>query len=968
MTPFLKQVADHYRQHKSFADLVFIFPNRRSLSFFRKYVSVPEADVPMLEPRMYTINDFFCTLGGRSTSDRISLLLSLYDCYSRLNPHAESLDDFIYWGDVILGDFDDTDKYLIDAKSLFSNISDLKGMKDDFSYLSEEQAKAIKRLASHFSSEHWIPGGDKDVKKNFLMIWNLLLPLYSDFRRKLSDEGTAYEGMIYRDLAERMRESSAKDVLKECFQPEDRFVFIGLNALNECEKAILGKMRDAGLAEFCWDYPGQMIKTRGNAATHFMERNLQDFKNAFDIEGAEGKPAIHVISVPSATGQAKLLPGMIQSVPENERELDFAVVLPDETMLMPVLNSIPAGTESINITMGYPLASSEFYAFMREVLSMQSHLRNKGGKWYFYHRQVHTLFSSGILKAIMGDADNETVANVRKGAKYYIPAEDLAATPLFRQIFTPVVTDLSSNSPEQIRALEDYLLGLTTTIASALPEEDALQIEYARKYFSSINRLRERELPVLPKTWIHLAEQICAGQTVSFDGDPLGGLQIMGPLETRALDFRHLVILNTNENVFPRRSFSSSFIPPELRSAFNLPTYEYQESVWAYYFYRLIARASNVWLVYDSRTEGLRTGEESRYIKQLEYLYPELCSLDWNIAKAKASRMEAEGDIPKTDEDIKEVEKAFLSASSIQKYISCPASFYYYVVKKLRADDEITETLDASTLGTVCHDTLQALYTSEEQMSADIDYDKRKYDWEETSHLEVITADYLKGWLKRKDEIRNKIFSLIRYQIHSIEVSGRNLIDADIALQFVLKVIQRDIELIERHGPLKIHGLEKKYLGEKICGQSFMGFIDRLDSFRDGTIRIVDYKTGRDNPEVLATDDPTKFTEKLFSPKYDDSHDKKAALQFFIYDKFVRQDKSYAEHMIFNSMYAMGHIFSEGIEISPESPDLSKAIEEKLQTVLDEIKNPEIPFRRTTDEKSCKWCDFKALCGKTIKE
>lgn len=969
MKPFLKQVADHYRDGGCLSDKVFIFPNRRSLSFFRKYAgTVPEGGIPVLEPRLFTINDFFCMLAGHNTADRITLLTYLYDCYKSLNPKAESLDDFIYWGDVILGDFDDTDKYLVDAAGLFRNISELKDMKDDFSYLEKGQEEAIRKLAGHFTSEHWKPSGEKDIKSSFLAIWNLLLPLYTNFHKSLSDKNMAYEGMIYRELAEKMKESSAADVLEEVFSPDESFVFVGLNALNECEKAILRKLHDAGLAEFCWDYPGEMIRTKGNAASHFMEANIREFGNAFVVDGPDDIPSIHIVSVPSATGQAKLLGNMTAQVDKAERGLDFAVILPDETMLMPVLNSIPEGVDSVNITMGYPLSSSEFCTFMREVMSMQAHLRNKNGKWYFYHRQVHSLFSSGILKAVMGEEEYSTIADVRKGAKYYIPVEDLATTPLFKSIFKAVATDPAVSSRDQIQALEDYILELTEKIAPLLPGEDSLQLEYARKYHSCINSLKEKNLAVLPKTWMHLVEQICAGETVSFEGDPLGGLQIMGPLETRALDFKHLVILNTNENVFPRRSFSSSFIPPELRAAFNLPTYEYQESVWAYYFYRLIARATNVWLVYDSRTEGLKNGEESRYIKQLCYLYRDKCRIDRVTAKAPASKVVREEDISKTEEDIVEVRKSILSASSIQKYISCPASFYYHVVKHLSAENEITDTLDASMLGTVCHDTLQALYTGEEAMRSDIDYDKRTADWSKTPHLEEISAAYLENWSGRKEEIMEKILSLIRYQIHSIEVGGRNLIDAEVALQFVLKVISRDIGLIRRHGPLKILGLEKKYIGKDVCGHKFMGYIDRLDSFSDGTVRIVDYKTGKDKPEVLCPEDPVSFAEKIFSPKFEDSHEKKAALQFFIYDHFIKNDPEFKGLTRFNSMYAMGRIFSEDVKCTVESPDFSQAIEDGLRRTLDEICDIEVPWRRTSDTRTCKWCDFKSLCGKIIKD
>lgn len=976
MKAFLEQVTGHYFESSFSEDFVFIFPNRRSLVFFRKYFenAVRDAasmtDSSILEPRMLTVNDFFSRTTGKTTMDKVSLLVSLHECYGRLDGGKESLDDFIYWGDVILSDFDDVDKYLVNAEALYANISDFKSMKDDFSYLSEGQKAAIDRLASHFNAPEI-----GEVKRNFLTIWEMMLPLYRDFRNRLSSKGAAYEGMIYRELADRLREESVSDILGPVFGAGTRYVFVGLNALNECERKVMDRMRDAGLAEFCWDFSGDMITDPKNVSSHFMSENIARYPNAFrpDPDGLD-KPRVHVMNVPSATGQAKLLPEILAGVPAEQRGLDFAVVLPDESMLMTLLNSIPAGEDipgsvgSINVTMGYPLSSSEFCTFMRDVLALQMHIRYKDGKCFFYHRQVSALLSSGILKQVMGEDEENAAAAIKGNAKYYIPREDFGEGPIFSLIFSPVVKEMTVPDEEQIRALAGYQLDVIAAVASRLGEGSELQLECARKYYRAINVLRDKGLKIIPRTWGHLVAQTMNSISVPFEGEPLSGLQVMGPLETRALDFKRLVIMNASEGVFPRRSVSSSFIPPEMRTAFGLPTYEYQDAVWAYYFYRMISRAEEVWMVYDSRTEGLRSGEESRFIKQLRYLYPDKCVFDECVAKAGVSNPVSDDAIPKTDEDIARIRKCLLSASSVQKYISCPASFYYYAVKGLRTDSEVHETLDPGMLGNVCHDTLQALYSGEEAMKRDDSFDKRdrKNNWENSPHIDVVTKEYLEGWQKREDEIREKVLSVIRSQIHGIEVTGRNLVSADIAVSYIMQVIDQDIRLIGLHGPMRILGLEKSYSPVDICGHGFTGFIDRLDSFSDGMVRIVDYKTGSDNPAVLAVDDPARLADRLFKPS--EMHQVKAAFQFYVYDRFVLSDDSLKGRKIYNSMYALSDIFAGKVGLNPMSEEFMTAVDGKLKSLIAEMEDPEVPFARRGDNKLCRYCDYRLLCGKTTEK
>ncbi len=988
MTPFLRQVADHYHKEGDIRRNCFIFPNRRSMIFFRRYlceIVAQDGSVPVVAPQMLTINDFFFKAAGARATDRVRLLLDLYDCYKELNPKAESLDEFIFWGDVILGDFNDVDKYLVDPVQLFRNISDYKEIQDDYAYLSPAQKEAVNAFIRHFRDDSGrltvnLDTDDPDVKGRFLQIWNIILPLYERFRASLDASSRAYEGMVYRKLAELLRVQTAEDVFGAIFPDVARFVFVGLNALNECEKTVLRKLRDASVAEFCWDWSGDMILDPQNRASFFMSDNVKEFPQAFrpDPEGLV-HPAINVVSVPSAVGQAKRLPDIVRQIADMQTEgvlskvgtfcdggTDCAVVLPDENLLKPVLNSIPEEITDINVTMGLPMKSSLIYVLMSDLASVQLNVTDRKGQRFFYHQPVWNVFSSEIFRRSADEATLETVSRIRKEARYYISQNDLAATPLLEVLFRPVLDDVRSRSKEQIYAFAGYQMSVLKALAPGLARDGAmaLELEYAKEYYRSLNMIRQIGLEVLPQTYIRLLGQILGAVSVPFRGEPLKGLQIMGPLETRALDFRNLIIMSSNEGVFPRRNVSSSFIPPELRKGFGLPTYEYQDAVWAYYFYRMISRAENVWMLVDSRSEGLKSGEESRYIKQLEYHFgvplKRFVVRQGNMAPVMVP------EIIKTDEDVARIKDTVLSATTLQNYLACPARFYFATVKGLSAEEEVAESLDYGMFGTVFHDTMRALYTSPSAMAEDFRFDHEGVNERGlTDRLDSVSRDYISQWLKREKDIKNKVKSLIISQLNAMEVTGRNLVIADVIVRYVMKTLQRDLELLEAEGvdSFKILGREIKVNGE-FHGQKLKGFIDRLDSFRPDQARVVDYKTGKvlDDDEKIHDGNAEAIAEKIFARDVKDRP--KIALQFFIYDMLLESHPQVQGRAIYNCIYSVSGLFKEPPLTVPCNEVFFNAVSERLEKLLDEMHNTEVPFRRTEDEKVCQYCDFKTICGK----
>lgn len=939
MTGFLRQVArQYYTGGHDLSRLCFVFPSKRAILFFRKYLKeeVTRDGRTSMAPACCTMNDFFYRITGGHKADRILQLLRLYECYCRLVKTPEPLDEFLYWGDVMLSDFNDVDKYLADPDRLWKNVDEFKGMQD-LSFLDEDQRRAILGFLGHFDREG-------EIKRDFLRIWNILLPLYKDFNASLAAEDLSYEGMIYRSLAESLDRESVTDILDRHFEPGTLFVFAGLNALNECEKKLLRKMKNAGRAQFCWDWFSPEIKDRENMASFFMAGNVELFGQDLNTGDWSGRrPEIDILSVPSSVGQAKQLPEILRRL-GGPHDLRTAVILPDEGLLVPLINSIPADIDKINVTMGYPMKGSEWLGLLSMTAALQLGIRETPDGPAFYHRLVRGLFSNGVFRSVISAEETETVEKLKSAGKIYIPASDFSSGDILRAIFRKAEDKAS------------YLRDIILRIAHAIREdkEHTMELEFAMHSYKAVTRLGELNPPVSDKAWWKLLLQLLSRDTVPFEGEPLEGMQVMGPLETRALDFDNLVILSCNEGMFPRKTVAASFIPPELRKGFGLPTYEYQDSIWAYYFYRLIQRARKVWLVFDSRTEGIRQGEESRYIKQLSLIYG--FKLNRHVVSSPAKGLNVPGSIPKTQEDIAVMAAPgfHLSASAMRQYLNCPAAFYYSSIKGLKQPDELEESLDAGMLGKVLHTVMHALYSSNPSEKEE----------ERLKPLAQVSASYLQAMLKDSEGLNGQVRMRILQKLGGVpEVTGRNLVYEDIICRYVRKILECDLGLLKDRGlpSFKILGLEE-YGETEIGGFRFIGYIDRLDCFEPGTIRVVDYKTGRvEDIEMEITDESApKVIADLFGK--DNKKRPGIALQLYIYDRFM--EGGTGGRTVLNSIYQTQRLFTEGVREAATSRVFLEGTEPRLLEKLEELRNPEVSWQRCSDEKTCEYCNFKNICGR----
>lgn len=1028
LNPFLRQVAAHYLQQAqapgagrvALDELCFILPNRRSVLFLQSYFK-QLSDKPLLAPMMVTINDFLYKVAGESPTDRVTLLLTLYDCYRPLRKEAEPLDEFIFWGDVLLGDFSDIDKYYCNPKGIFTNISEFKEMDAGLEALNERQKTAIRRFMANFNPDAGKgPGRKHDARHPFRQIWDILYPLYVNFNKALDEKGYSYEGRVYRRARDRFAGSgslpeSPVDVLNKLFPRQKKFVFTGLNMLTECEHFILKQMgKRRGLAEFCWDYPGDWIADAYNRSS-FMRQNIEDFPQAFPLQVLKGHPHINVLPIASATGQTRQIPAILtqcgllppaggpaSAVPAPSagtssvplRPESCALVLPDEGLLMSVLNAIPTDIESINVTMGFPMGQSEFHSFLGQLTALQLNVRSysdplspdgrAGGDpvLRFYHKPVWGIFASPIFKLFYETepALEAKVKAIKNSAAYYIPRDAFAGSEVLEKIFRPVLnppalagTPLSAGGqtapdPEQIRLFAQYLKDIILYVGPVMSRHEPLNFEtgFAKAAYAAINQLAAKPLPIRPATFVRLVDRIVSGLSIPFEGEPLKGLQVMGPLESRCLDFEHLIIFSCNEGVFPRKSVSSSFIPVELRRGFGLPTYDHQDAMWAYYFYRMIARAREVWLLYDNRTEGLKRGEESRFIKQLRY-HLRADMTDWTevlpVDNAEpAGRTDAdahEEEEAKTPDVMEKMADVVLSATSVETYATCPMKFYFQYILKLSAPAEVAEYLDNGMLGTVFHHTMEALYTGEDRMRPDAANDNK------TGPVRSrITADYIRKWLCREDAIRAKVNALIRRELKVARVQGRNIVMAGVITRYVLSTLEADLAYLRQNGADHFNILDLEYQFNMVyLGSRFNGKIDRIDSLDNGKVRVIDYKTGSDEPACLG------LTEDQADKPFAD-YKFKAAIQFHLYDEAVIRAKEglgfpSSREGLLNAMYVPFRISADAV---PQDYEVKRSfaarMEEKIETLLRELKDEKTPFRKTEDAASCGFCDFKSICGR----
>jgi len=907
--PFLLQVARTYieKEGDRLQEYCFVFPNRRSSLFFRRYL-LQEMSRPMFCPALTTISDLFVSLSELRLADDIVLLYQLFLSYRSCVPgFDETFDDFIRWGDVLKGDFDDIDKYMADAAGLFENLSDLKKLEDGtFSYLNASQKEAIERF--------W--GAVRKGKPNsdsFLGVWGCLRNVYEDYRKRLAEQGFGYEGMICRQVAEGI--NSADIGWK-------RIVFIGLNALSTCESVLMDALKKDGKADFYWDYCGDLLKDSENRASLFMEENLRRYPSLYPLaQETSSLPEVSVIGVPSAVGQAKCLPLILSGLDrESLSELSTCVVLPDPSLLHPVLTSVPDDIRTINVTMGYPLKESGVSFFMAEVAALQTGIRLKGGRNTFYHVPVMDILNNPFVRKTSGEAAAVIRKEMLEGHLLYVTAELFSGDELLETIFNPDIGD----NPAQ------YLSRVLEKIRAVAGDLDR---EYIYHYLTNIRKLDSLHLELKLSTWFSVLDRLVRTISVPLSGEPLSGLQIMGPLETRAIDFKYLIILSMNEGIFPSRGVKDSMIPYNLRRGFGLPTYEVQDAIGAYHFYRSIARAEKVFFLYDTRTQSAGGAEVSRYIKQLKYHHRlNIRSMTASYPMSESSVSDSVPPVVKSREMISILSEVNYSATSLISYLTCPIQFYYAQVCGFREDKQLEDSIDAGTFGSVFHKVMELLHKPFEG--------------------KVIDAAGVQQMRHRTQEAISSAFEDV---IGVTEIKGRNLIVAELMDRYAGRVLDTDVVNL----PIRYLKSEKRVMKSVTTPSgvtlNVKGTIDRFDRAA-GVFRIIDYKTGgRIHVDFESVEELFKGGEKF----------PKTAFQLLFYLFLLREngDVTSQDAVRMEVVHTAALFRGDKCQMAVSEDDYQ---EFRIRTLglLDEIMDQEMPFTASASDKNCTYCQFRILCNR----
>lgn len=957
MESFLKLVAADLYKHTegNLAHTAVVFPNKRAGLFFNEYLA-QESDSPIWSPAYVSISELFRSLSPWEVGDPVKLVCELYKIFRRETQSTETLDDFYFWGEMLISDFDDADKNRVDTDKLFSNLQDLRNIMDDYTFIDDEQEEAIRQFFQNFSIERRTA-----LKERFISLWDVLGNIYKGFRESLASQNIAYEGMMYRHVIEHLNVDKL---------PYEKYVFVGFNVLNKVEHTLFTQLKDAGKAVFYWDYDEFYMKENRQAVTHeageFIRRNLRDFPSPLSGELFKNlsKPKeVHYIASSTENAQARYLPQWIRNnltTPEKET----AVVLCNEALLQPVLHSLPAEVKHVNITMGFPLSQTPVYSFLIALLELHTHGFNfKSGRYTF--QSVVTLLKHPYTRQLTGQAELLEKELTRNNRFYPLPGE-LGKDEFLTRLFTP----LSGNLNLCIRLSEtlQQVAGIYQANTSGTEDTDAFNQLYREslfKAYTTINRFRtlieEDELTVQSETFRRLLVKVLSATNIPFHGEPAIGMQVMGVLETRNLDFRHLVLLSVNEGQLPKSGGDSSFIPYNLRKAFGMTTIEHKIAVYAYYFYRLLQRAERITLIYNTSSDGLNRGEWSRFMLQflIEWPHPitrQFLEAGQSPQGTSSITVEKTPDVMRQMQslfDVRANPKAKFSPSALNYYLDCPLKFYYRYVAGLSAPDEVSAEIDSATFGSIFHYAAEHIYK------------------DLTTHGKVINKEALETLLRNEVKLQDYVDTAFKKLFFNVpqnekpEYNGVQLINSAVIARYLKQLLQNDLRYapftfiaseMEVDEPIDIQtpkGVIKSRIG---------GIIDRMDS-KDGTLRIVDYKTGGDA-------DTPPHVESLFIP---DKKRSNYVFQTFLYAAIMcrKQPTMKIAPALLYIHRAATETYSPVIQMGePRKPkeaveDFSKyekEYRERLQGLLEEIFNPEKSFTQTEIIEKCTYCDFKALC------
>ncbi len=937
-------VLDRYAENTD--EVTLVFPNRRAGLFFQKYLAA-RITKPIWSPKIMSIEDFVKGLSSLKSADKLELVFELYQVFIKLNKSKEAFDKFYYWGNILLHDFDELDKFLADPELLFKNLVHVKNLENNLEYLQEDQKKLI--------MEFWKNFGEKlsSQQKGFLGIWDNLFDTYRQFKIQISNKGIAYDGMIYREVVESLENGQLK-------VESGKVIFAGFNALSKSEETIISWFVKEGKGEVYWDADDYYLKdTKQEAGRYLREMKYgnsilrQSFRESYgnNFNGSDKK--IEVISVASDVGQAQAASEILKSGHIHLDE-NTAVVMPNNELLFPLLHALPQEVEKLNITMGYPLSSSTVYGLLDALINLQLKAERKH---VFYFRAVLTILNHPLLARNKDQHIDKLVRDIIQQNTIWIPREKLELEhDLLRLIFGKSVDNISA-----------YLMELIMFLAGQ--NEDDVEREFLTHFYKLISKLHEfirnNNLQISIAAYQKLFRQLVQGERLPFEGEPLLGLQVMGLLETRNLDFEHIIVLSMNEDLIPPSAKNTSFIPYSIRKVFELPVVDHQDAMYSYIFYRMVQRAKNIYFIYNS-TEGTgKSGEVSRFVRQLEHetnlsISHKTISSDVTVADPHiitVSKNERILDNLYRFTSKKEFQKRF-TPTALNAYLDCRLRFYFKYVLELYELDEISEDVDPMVFGNILHHVMEQLY---------LPYD--------TDGNRTVSAPDIKILEERVGgEIMKAFAEHFGAEEKHFVFEGQNILAKEIIRKMVLKVLEYD----KRRTPFEILGVEaddkKGYvlnsgieIEDSIVQVGMKGIIDRIEQ-KEEVIRIVDYKTGQD---------AKSFFDIISLFDRENKSRNKAVFQTFFYALlYLESPNGNTSLQIQASLFNIRELFDVNFSpliqekngrTSEDVEDIRPFLDEfktELNNLLSEIFAPDVPFSQTEDAKKCKYCPYSGICNR----
>ncbi len=908
MITYLEEiVSEILNSKKELQSYIFVLPSRRACTFLKKELQSQNKTI-QFSPQIFSIEAFIETIADLKIASSIELLFEFYDAYLRSPAikEKESFESFTSWAAVLLDDFNEIDRNLIDRKKFFNYLSD------------------IKNLEHWYVDEHQTP-----LIQNYLSFWNTLSDLYFEFTKNNHQNGKAHQGYVYREAAKNMEHYIDA-------QKHKNHVFIGFNALNKAEETIIKELLETGSTEVYWNADAYFMERPYHSASLFLRKiknswkyyKTHPFKN---ISNHYSQPkSINITQCSGNIGQVKCVSKILESIPETQLE-QTALVLADENLLMPVLNSLPQNIKTVNITMGFPLKSMPAASFFE--IFFKLHI---GNQTVFYYKEILQLINHPLGKLLYPESSNkiEQILVQRNLTQVTYEMLKKAATSEESKYVKWLFSSSNQKVSNIIANAKKILLSLKEVAST-----NSILIETFYKLYEVWNKLEtlnERYDHIKTnKSLYSLFKEITSITALDFRGEPYKGLQIMGLLETRSLDFEKVILVSTNEGILPAGKSNKSFITYDLKKEYQLPTHTEKDAVYTYHFYSLLHRASTVDLLYNNNTSGIQVGEQSRFILQLLSEKVENHQITENIFSPKISIPQKElkriSKTPQVITKLKELAAYGFSPSGLATYIRNPIDFYNRYILEIKDLDEIEETIASNTLGTIVHDTLQYLFTPYINT--------------------VLTKEIINSLMGKVDAMVTQQFEKT-YKEGNIK-TGKNHIIFEISKRYVHNFLRQELNQIEANNSITITQIENMMeaqldIPELDFQVKIRGMVDRIDIFNE-TTRIIDYKTGNvTQSDLNLIDWETIMTDYKHSKKIQ-------ILSYALMSKDIfnpdsnRNKESQAGIISFKNLKEGFMPFTmkespRGNGESNISDEMLASFKDQLSKLIIEICNPDIPF------------------------